>query len=74
MRAFTGGSLIGAIIFGFVNQFENIRVVMVAVTLILLVISASYPLLMLMDNSAQNQKKRNSGNRPRLPENDSEEV
>ena len=74
MRAFTGGSLFGAIVFGLINQFENIRVVMVAVTLILLVISASYPLLMLMDNSSQNQKKRNTGSRPRMPGNDNEEV
>ena len=74
MRAFTAGVLIGSIVFGVVNQFENIRMVMLAISIIIHVISASYPLLMLMDNSSQNQKKNNAGKRPPMASDRNEEV
>ncbi len=75
MRAFTGGVLIGAIVFGCVNLLDNIRIPMIAVAILSFVVSASYPLLMLMDNSSQNQNRRGTPNR-RPPQQDSrnEEV
>ena len=60
--------MIGAIAFGMANAFTNVRVPMIAISLIVFVISSSYPLLMLMDNSSsqkpagrRNQRQSISG-------------
>ena len=62
MRAFTGGTMIGAVVFGLINAFNSVRMPMIAAALIIFIISASYPLLMLMDNSSTQKPaaKRNS--------------
>lgn len=71
MRTFTCGILIGTIVFTVANAFESVRVPMIAITLIMIVISASYPLLMLMDNSSA---QKSSDKRPKVvkPRNDGE--
>lgn len=61
MRTFTCGTLVGTIVFGIANAFTSVRIPMIAITLIMIVLSASYPLLMLMDNSSV---QKSSGNRP----------
>ena len=60
MRTFTSGSLIGAVVFGIANAFNSVRMPLLAIALIMLVISAAYPLLTLMDNSSSAK----TGNRP----------
>lgn len=71
MRTFTCGCLIGAVVFGVANAFRSLRMPLLVIALILLVVSAAYPLLMLMDNSAPK-----SGNRPqnRVPRSRNGEV
>jgi hypothetical protein len=64
MRAFTGGTMIGAVVFGLANAFNSVRVPMIAIALIIFVISSSYPLLMLMDNSSA---QKPAGKRPQHP-------
>ncbi|MBP5491365.1 MAG: MotA/TolQ/ExbB proton channel family protein [Clostridiales bacterium] len=68
MRTFTCGILIGTIAFGVANAFTNVRLPMIAISLIILVISASYPILTLMDNS-QTKKSGKRPNRPQVPQN-----
>ncbi|MBO7564130.1 MAG: hypothetical protein J6T40_04690 [Clostridiales bacterium] len=71
MRTFTCGTMIGAIAFGIANSFASVRVPMIAIALIMFVISSSYPLLMLMDNSSS-QRPANRPNRPAMPRSDGE--
>ncbi|MBO4927767.1 MAG: hypothetical protein J5379_05895 [Clostridiales bacterium] len=70
MRTFTCGTMIGAIVFGVVNSFKSVRVPMITVALVLLVISASYPLLVLMDNSSAQKPSSNRPQRPSVPRRD----
>ena len=51
------------------NAFENVRVPLIAYALIILVVSCSYPLLMLMDNSSsqKNPKRPSHPQRPTMP-------
>ena len=71
MRTFTCGTMIGAIAFGIANSFASVRVPMISIALIMFVISSSYPLLMLMDNSSS-QRPANRPNRPAMPRSDGE--
>ncbi len=71
MRVFTCGILIGTIVFSIANSFASVRVPMIAITLILIVISGSYPLLMLMDNSSA-QKAPSNRPKPVAHTNDEE--
>ena len=65
MRAFTGGTMVGTIVFGITNAFSSVRVPMIAEAIMIFLVSASYPLLMLMDNSSA--QRRPTGNRPQRP-------
>ena len=69
VRAFTSGIIIGSLFFGMANAFENVRVPLIAYALIILVVSCSYPLLMLMDNSSsqKNPKRPSHPQRPTMP-------
>lgn len=72
MRTFTCGILIGTVVFSISNAFSNVRVPMIAITLIMIVISGSYPLLMLMDNSSAQKSSGNRSKKPVVPNNGGE--
>ncbi len=67
MRAFTGGAMIGAVVFGIANAFQSVRMPMIAIALIVFIISSSYPLLMLMDNSSSQKPASKRNSRPNMP-------
>ena len=67
MRAFTSGTMIGTVAFGMANAFTSVRVPMIAFALIIFVISSSYPLLMLMDNSSTQKPAAKRPQRPSMP-------
>lgn len=67
IRAFTGGIIVGALFFGMANAFEKVRVPLIAYALIILVVSCSYPLLMLMDNSSSQKHAPKRPSRPQHP-------
>ena len=56
MRTFTCGTMIGTIVFGIANAFSSVRVPLIAEAIMIFLISASYPLLMLMDNSSAQRR------------------
>ena len=70
VRAFTSGILVGSLFFGMANAFEKVRLPLIAYALIILLVSCSYPLLMLMDNSSshkQTPKRPSNPTRPNTP-------
>ena len=73
MRAFTGGTMIGTVVFGMANAFTSVRVPMLAIALIIFVISSSYPLLTLMDNSSAQRPNGKKSQQLRVPRQNGEE-